>query len=454
MRFIILALLTLSSLAAGAHASDQDLKHLPKPFPYRDSKAVFADFEEALYEVTYDFGAKQALVKAQIRFLTIESGYPVFDSVKDPTTLSLDGQAVSATLTRTPNQESSIRVIDRPTQPGVHQLDVTLPLTDLVEFRQDGVKSAFWTSDLEDRRFLERYLPANLEFDQVKMTLILRFKGLQAEQAIYTNGTVHRYDSTTYEIRYPSHFTSSSIFFHTAPKGLYPELRFGLRSIDGRELPVVLYTNGGVFSSSLDRLKDRVTSVIAELERDYGPFPHPSITVYLAGAGGMEYCGATMTDFSAVGHELFHSYFARGMMPANGNAGWVDEALASWRDDGYQAIGSLSGSTGMSSHPYYTRSTDRAAYSFGERFMSYLDGKTRSKGGLKPFMRHLIATRVFRPFHIEEFIGWMGEYYQSSFVEDFKRYTYGTRNFESTLPVRDSHEIHQKLHPEMLQSLL
>ena len=254
MRFIILALLTLSAMTSVARASDQDLKHLPKAFTYRDSKAVFADFEEALYEITYDLGNKQAMVKAQIRFLTIEGGYPIFDSVKDPTTLALDGQAVSATLTRTPNQESSVRVIDRITAPGIHQLDVTLPLTDLVEFRQDGVKSAFWTSDLEDRRFLERYLPANLEFDQVKMTLILRFKGLQSEQTIYTNGSVHRYDSTTYEIRYPSHFTSSSIFFHTAPKGLYPELRFGLRSIDGRELPVVLYTNGGVFSSSLDRL--------------------------------------------------------------------------------------------------------------------------------------------------------------------------------------------------------
>ena len=97
-----------------------------------------------------------------------------------------------------------------------------------------------------------------------------------------------------------------------------------------------------------------------------------------------------MTDMSALGHEMFHFYFARGVMPANGNAGWVDEALASWRDDGYQSLGTLSGSSNMSGRPYYTRTTDTAAYSFGERFMSYLDGKLKSKGGLKPYMRTLV----------------------------------------------------------------
>jgi hypothetical protein len=319
------------------------------------------------------------------------------------------------------------------------------------------VKSAFWTSDLSERNFLERYLPANLEFDQVAMTFNLNFRGTSGEQTIYTNGNVLRLDNQTFQIRYPAYYTASSIFFHTAPKGLYPELRYPIRSIDGRTLPVVLYTNGGLLSGagSLERLRDRVNSVITELERDYGPFPHPSITVYLAGSGGMEYCGATMTDSSAVGHELFHSYFARGMMPANGNAGWLDEALASWRDDGYQAIGTLSGSSSMSSHPYYTRTTDRAAYSFGERFMSFLDGKTRTKGGLKPFLRQVIATRTFQPLFVEEFISWMEQYYQASFKEDFKRYTFGGAVGLEMLPHgRAASEIHGKMDPEALRKQL
>ncbi|NDG85009.1 MAG: hypothetical protein EBX52_08240, partial [Proteobacteria bacterium] len=241
---------------------------------------------------------------------------------------------------------------------------------------------------------------------------------------LYTNGTVRALDSGVYAIDFPPHFTASSIFFHTVPKGSTTERRFELKSINGRTLPVLLYTGSG-YEAGLDALEQKVRRVIPELEGDYGPFPHPAILVYKAGAGGMEYCGATMTDTSSVEHELFHSYYARGVMPANGNSGWLDEALASWRDNAYPTLQSLSGSSIMSAHPEYTRITDQAAYSFGARFMAYLDGKTRSKGGLKPFLKFMVATRTFKPLFVEEFIAEMSRFYQSSFMPDFKQYTYG-----------------------------
>jgi len=167
----------------------------------------------------------------------------------------------------------------------------------------------------------------------------------------------------------------------------------------------------------------------------------------------MEYCGATMTEFSALGHELFHSYFARGVMPANGNSGWVDEALASWRDKGYQSLSILTGSSRMSSHPYYTRTTDRAAYSFGERFMRYLDGKLQSKGGLKPFMRYMVDKKVFSPFFVEEFISEMSNFYDVSLSEDFKRYTFDSGNFFEKSLETNAH-IHRKMTVEEMQNFL
>lgn len=154
-----------------------------------------------------------------------------------------------------------------------------------------------------------------------------------------------------------------------------------------------------------------------------------------------------MTDFSSLGHELFHSYFARGVMPANGNSGWLDEALASWRDNAYPSVTTLSGSSRMSAHPYYTRTTDTAAYGFGARFMSYLDGRVKSKGGLKPFMRQMVANRRFQPLFVEEFIQAMSQFYQMSFVEDFKRYTYGQGLSFEQLP----EGVHGKMRPEELE---
>ena len=448
-----LLMIAASLFATLAMAGENDRLHTLKSFNVTGGKAVFADFSEATYQINYDLTQKKATVKAEIKLDMAEAGFPIFDSVVAPTSVVFDGVSVSAVETKTPNGETTLRFVNKLAQAGSHTLTVDVPLTSLVEFSDAGVKSAFWTSDLDEREFLERYMPANFEFDQVKMNFIVKFIGAKSSHMIYTNGTVSEVEPNTFNINYPSYYTSSSIFFHTVPKGATTEQRFTLKSIDGRDIPAVVYFSKTSWTASIDRLVAKTTAVFHELESDYGPFPHPSITVLQAGAGGMEYCGATMTDFSALGHELFHSYFARGVMPANGNAGWVDEALASWRDDGYQRLSTLSGSTGMSSHDYYTRTTDTAAYSFGERFMSYLDGKLQSKGGLKPFMRYMVDKKVFSPFFVEEFIKEMSNFYGVSVEADFKQYTFGKgNNYSSQLKAKSL--IHRKMSIQEMQNYL
>lgn len=450
MKILMIAATLFASLA---FAGDNDKLHTPKSFNVSGGKAVFADFTEATYHVTYDISNKRATVKAAIKFETSEDGFPIFDSVVAPSSVLLDGVSTPSLETKTPAGETTLRLVNKLTTAGSHTLNIEVPLTGLVEYADGGVKSAFWTSDLDERKFLERYMPANFEFDQVKMTFVLEFLGAKTKQVIYTNGIVTETAANAYKVTYPDYYTASSIFFHTVPQGATTEQRFTLKSIDGREIPAVVYFSKSSWATSLDKLKAKTTEVFHELESDYGPFPHPSITVLQAGMGGMEYCGATMTDFSALGHELFHSYFARGVMPANGNAGWVDEALASWRDDGYQTLSTLSGSSGMSSHAYYTRTTDTAAYSFGERFMSYLDGKVQSKGGLKPFMRYMVDKKVFTPFFIEEFIKEMSDFYGVSLDAEFKKYTFGNGNVFSNNLKAKSH-VHRKMSIEEMQNYL
>lgn len=443
----------ISLLATMAFATENDRTHLPKSFKANGGKAVFADYSEATYHITYDLGQKKAKVLAEINFQTFEAGYPIFDSVTAPTAISIDGSSVNSVEVRTPNLETNARLINRNVAPGSHTMSIEVPLQTLVEFGTDGVKSSFWTSDLEERKFLERYMPANFEFDQVKMTFLVKFVGAKNKQQIYTNGNVTETEGNTFKISYPAYYTASSIFFHTVPQGSTSEQRFTLKSIDGRNIPVVVYIGKSSWGSSLSRLVNKTTEVFHELESDYGPFPHPTITVYQAGMGGMEYCGATMTSYDALGHELFHSYFARGVMPANGNAGWVDEALASWRDKGYQSLATLSGTSGMSSHAYYTRTTDRDAYTFGERFMSFLDGKLKTKGGLKPFMRHMVDKKVFSPFFVEEFIAEMSSFYGVNVMEDFQRYTFGKGSNFLVEKNKNSH-IHRKMTIEEMKNYL
>lgn len=451
MKFLLLVL----AFSGLAFSGTNDLAHRPKSFSVSGSKAVFADFKSADYEIDYNIGARSATAKAVIALSMVESGRLIFDSVEAPTSIKLDGKSVTATETRTPQGETTLRVLDLDVSRGSHTLEVELPIKSLVEFTGSGVRSAFWTSDLSERQFLERYLPANFEFDQVEMTFTVNFIGSNVNQVIYTNGSVRSLRNNSYKISYPSYYTSSSIFFHTMPEGEMEELRFSFKSIDGRELPGVVYLKKSFMGSKskLEELKSMTIEIMQELESDYGAFLHPQIIVYNAGLGGMEYCGATMTSKSALGHELFHSYFARGVMPANGNSGWLDEALASWRDEGYQKSTSMMGTSRMSNHPYYTRTTDRAAYSFGERFMRFLDSKTSEKGGLKPFLRFMVDKRAKAPIFVEEFIKEMNRFYGMSFDSEFRQYTYGSSNSFSK-SMEFEHPVHRKLTIEELKKHL
>jgi hypothetical protein len=433
------------------------MNHRPKSFDTPQGRAVFVDFLTADYDIVYNLNQKKASITATIKFYAPEAGFPVFDSFETPSLIALNEEGVEASLVSTPDKETTVRVMNKAIAVGEHVAIITVPLTSLVEFSIKGVKSAFWTSDLAERQFLERYMPANLEFDQVKMTFSVSFVGGQGNQKIYTNGIVSENKrENSFKITYPDYYNSSAIFFHTVPEGSTNELRFTLKSIDGREIPSVVYIAKTIFggSGTLEKLKKLTTEVFNELESDYGAWPHPTIVIYNAGAGGMEYCGATMTSISALGHELFHFYFARGVMPANGNAGWLDEALASWRDDGYPTLSTLSGSSMMSSHPYYTRTTDRAAYTFGARFMSFMDGKLKSNGGLKPFMRDMVDKKMFAPFFVEEFIKGMSDFYGVSVEEDFKQYTFGKTNNFTTNQKSHSHLMHQKMSLEELKAHL
>lgn len=454
----LIPLLFFVSFLAFGQSSDAVLR--PRSFDTAKGLATFVDFKTAEYEINYDISKGTSSVKASIVFESFEEGLPVFDSVETPVSLTLDGSLVQSALVKTPSKETTLRIINKKTSVGMHKLSVVVPLNNLVIFQDGGVRSAFWTSDLRERNFLERYMPANLEYDQVKMTFLVNFIGSSTKQKIYTNGSLSKIaksGQTIYKITFPKYFNASSIYFHTVPEGSTDELSFTLKSIDGREIPAVVYLTRSIWGRGqknlLQNLKNKASEVFHELESDYGAWPHSSLVIYNAGAGGMEYCGATMTDVASLGHELFHSYFARGFMPANGNSGWLDEALASWRDDGYQTLSTLIGSTGMSSHPYYTRTTDTAAYGFGKRFMAYMDGKLKSKGGLKPFLRYVIDEKKFSPMFVEEFIKLMGSFYGVSVEADFKKYTY-RKSHLTPINKLDNKDIHRKMTLSELKNYL
>lgn len=347
----------------------------PPTFKVGQKTAIFVDFIDAKYTLRYPADANtKTQVESTITFTNDTSGYPLFDLVPDPTALYLDGEKVTQKLIDLPGKYSSaMRMVGREVAPGTHTLKITHLRPTTTDF--GGVIDDFFMGDFDDRGLLESYLPANLEFDQVKMHLHIEFAENASQQLIFTNGTVTRNEDGSLDVDYPGYFNNSSIFYHTVTADHQKLLvrQYDYPSIDGRAIPTTLYTLTGEEDTITDGEKT-ARAAMKELESRFGPFPHPSVTVLLTGAGGgMEYSGATVSSIYALPHELGHSYFGRGIMPANGDVGWLDEALATWSMGPYTPDKLDAKGSNMGNYSPYYRANNSLGYRHGMNFIEYLD---------------------------------------------------------------------------------
>lgn len=414
-----------------------------------NSNGIFVDFKTAKTILTYDISKNSAIAVTTINFDQAQAGKPVFDLVSEPSLLLVNDESV-VSKTTSMSGVSTVRYVDQALEIGSHTMVITNEIDKNISFSSDSVKSAFWMSDLSDRRYLEQYLPTNLEFDQYKNDLEVKIINTNAEHVLYTNGTVSELAVNHWSISYPEAFTASSYFYHVMKKGSIPEEASSFKSIDGRVVPITVYTH-----SSTSRFMSQAKKVIAELEADYGPWPHQQVIIYGAGSGGMEYCGATMTSYSALGHELTHSYFARGIMPAHGNSGWVDEAIASWRDSGYPSYSSRSLSrTDMAGHSVYQRTTDRDAYTKGMRFMGFLNDKFQQTEHFKVFLKSFFTERKFKPFKTAEFKQAIEDFYNADLSDEFDTYIYGKNGVDESKASAKENPNHPHVTDQELFNLL
>jgi hypothetical protein len=446
----LLVLVSLISTSAFAN-----LHLAPPDFNNTYGRAIFVDFKTADYDITYDVRKKRTSVKTKIVFKAEKNGKPLFDLIPLPKNAKLNGEPVTIVESTSPDG-SKLRLVDSDVAPGEHVLELENTFKENVRYRllSRKVSSAFWIRDLKYRKFMEQYIPSNFEFDQYQMTMNVTFAGIKtAKQDIYTNGTLTQTSPNSFKIEYPSFYTVSCPYFHTTPKGQKKRLDFTYKSIDGRDLPVTVYTS---WWSHPRKFKAEAIRVFQELEADYGPWGHKGLVAYetLPGTGGMEHAGATQTSFGALDHEMLHSYFAKGVMPANGNSGWIDEAIASWRDKGYQRkpLPDFTGSN-LGSQSVYKRNTDSRSYALGAEFMAYLDYRLQDIGGLKAFLKgyfqaykHTVITTEHFKNNLEFFSG-------LDLTDDFNTYILGT-NSKSDDHLLEANPHHLELSDEQVKSLL
>ena len=249
---------------------------------------------------------------------------------------------------------------------------------------------SFFMTDLKTRGYLERHAPANLEFNQFPLTVRISVAGAGTTPRLFTNGKAET-SGNVWEVTFPAHFSSSSFFLHLSDRPFHVQND----SFNGKSatIPLLAY---GLNQDALPHAIATAKSVLAELESTYGAYAHDRLTMYIAGPGGMEYCGATMTSLGALPHEILHSWFARGVMPANGSAGWIDEGIAKWRDNQYptRQPDPEREPTQLSGFSPYQRHTPRNAYDDGSLLFSELDhlfGQGAGKG-LRPVLGRALSA--------------------------------------------------------------
>lgn len=422
IRALIFALISLNTYA-NLHLAPADFE-----------SAIFIDFKKAEYFITYDIVREVAEVKSKIIFESKSTGHPIFDLIPQPKKLKLNGQSVNQGLITFPGNISKLRKLSVSVNPGLHTLEMVNEFNTNTVFNRetDQVSSGFFIRDLRDRMFLEQYLPSNFEFDQYQMTFHVKINGpRRARQDIYTNGLLTATSEVSWKIDFPEYFTVSCPYFHITPKKRMKQVKFSYPSISGQPVAITIYSPS---KRRNKKFKTELIKVMKELERDYGPWAHPSLVVYGTGngKGGMEHSGATATAFKSLDHEMLHSYFAKGIMPANGNSGWIDEAIASWRDKGYRRHPSpgFSGSN-LGGHSPYQRHTDDRAYGLGSAFMAYLDYRLQNIGGLKAFLRGYFQTYKHQVITTEHFKNNLEFFLGIDLREEFETYIFGVNSFDS-----------------------
>lgn len=447
-KLILVSALMSTSAFANLHLA-------PPDFDTTQGRAVFVDFKSAQYDVIYNVAWKRTSVKSKIIFVQDKAGKPVFDLIPHAKNVTVDGHSVELLETTAPDG-GKLRQIDTVVEAGEHVLELENSFKENVRYNllTRKVSSAFWIRDLKTRKFLEQYVPSNFEFDQYQVTMNVVFAGTKtAKQDIYTNGKVTQTSANSYQIVFPEYFTSSCHYFHTTPKGQKKRIDFTYKSIDGRDLPVTVYTS---WWSRPSKFKNEAIKVFQELEADYGPWGHDGLVAYetFPGTGGMEHAGATQTSFGALDHEMLHSYFSKGVMPANGNSGWIDEAIASWRDYGYERkpLPAMTGSN-LGSGSIYQRNTDSRAYAIGREFMAYLDYRLQDMGGLKAFLRGYFATYKRTVITQEHFKNNLEFFSGLDLTEAFDTYIWGV-NPEESLHSEEGSPAHKPLTQKQLNAIL
>lgn len=380
--------------------------------------------------MTFDSKSQKATGKSSIKFQLHDSGRPYFELMASVKNLKVNGKAAGISTITDPDGQNQTYISVNETLPKstVHELsfDYELP-SGRVSFTSGGVRFLTDMTDLNGK-FFEYWGPCGFEGDAFSMKLVLQVLNSTSTHSLRTNGSIKASSDKTWSVSYPDYYSKSSFYIHLTNQVL-PEKKFTYQGIE-KEIPVEVY---GLTTALVNSAVSELPKLFKELEGDYGAYPHEKFLVYMNDrSGGMEYVGATITSLGSLDHELLHSWFGRSIIPADGRSGWIDEAMASWRDYGYTRAASTLGRTptNLANYSAFRKSTPRNSYVDGRGLFAELDREFSTIGGLKFVMKALFKTYKNRAINNEEFWNFLESHTNVNLVAYHERYALGDNKLQ------------------------
>jgi hypothetical protein len=379
---------------------------VPPPAQVDGRLTVPIDIDHLVAKVRFDVPSQVAEVTATLDLVMDgPEGRPVFDLRQVISSAWFDGRALPpealAYCDMGAGHEARMRSVDVLCPAGSrHQLELAYGLGTPeaagardVEWSPtgDGVAWDLLMSDLEPGRYLEMWFPANLCHDRLAIEVAIEVAGTERPHVLLANGTVveHR-PGLAWTVHYPRTYTSLSPLLVLAPADEV-DFRRSTANAAGKQLQVTVAGMGGP-GSDLEATAADAAAWLSYFAARYGTWAHGDefLAVLWGTPRGMEYDGATTTSQPALEHEIFHSWFGRGVKPACASDGWIDEAMATWATAARQAGGGRyaveelgldeAPSLLYPAHPW-SRHTPREAYSSGGRLLA---GVAHMAGGAAP----------------------------------------------------------------------
>jgi hypothetical protein len=404
-----------------------------------------ADLLDVRLKTTFSLQERSVRGRATIVWTAVKDGYAFFLLNALPAGSTLNGEPVEIYSLKDPDGKNDLRVIDREVKAGErYTLTLEYRMADRhVTFVPDGVRFFTSMSDITSGNFLEAFAPANFEDDSFLLSWELEIEGQAGPHRLFANGEARETGKSSWRVDFPDYYVSSSFFLHLTNTPLVVKHSV-FQGITG-PIPLTVYSQDAALA---ERAMAALPRIFAELESTYGPYTHTSFLAYISGRGGMEYCGATITSMAALAHEVTHSWFARGVMPSDGRSGWIDEAIASWRDHAYFRANSIGTRppTNLGRFSAFERFAPANSYVDGRNFLSELDLLLAPTGGLRPLLREFYRRWQRRSVHTADFLTLLEELSGKSLKDLFDTYVFGGHGVES-----DSGHTHEEsLHPPRL----